>query len=169
MSDVLNHVSNKDVRKYLQEIRKEGYTFSITGGTHVRIECGFCKRMVTTTGCSTSDFRAIRNLRATIRRHSRECRPAINQQPPSPAPTEEIELMAPPKLNEMDDAQLTALVAALSDELRTRNMRKLNEHLAALETKLADVIAEAGELKLSDTKLWEASDKINLFKKEAKL
>lgn len=38
-----------------------------------------------------------------------------------------------------------------------------------LETKLADVIAEAGELKLSDTKLWEASDKINLFKKEAKL
>ena len=77
--------------------------------------------------------------------------------------------MAPPKLNEMDDAQLTALVAALSDELRTRNMRKLNEHLAALETKLADVIAEAGDLKLSDTKLWEASDKINLFKKEAKL
>lgn len=77
--------------------------------------------------------------------------------------------MAPPKLNEMDDAQLTALVAALSDELRTRNVRKLNEHLSVLETKLADVIAEAGELKLSDTKLWEASDKINLFKKEAKL
>lgn len=170
MSDVLNHVSNKDVKKYLQEIRKEGYTFSITGGTHVRIECGFCKRMVTTTGCSTSDFRAIRNLRATIRRHTeRECPQIVKQPLPSPAPTEEIELMAPPKLNEMDDAQLTALVAALSDELRTRNMRKLNEHVSQLETLVADTIAESEELKISTKMLWEMSDKISLFKKEAKL
>jgi hypothetical protein len=170
LSNVTHHIKDKDTRKLLEQAEREGFSLSFSGGSHIKIRCTYCLRAVGSTGTTTRDVRAIRNLRALLRRHAERDCPQIQKhqtQPIPPAPEEQY--VTPPKLTEMADDQLNDLIAALTGELRNRNLRKLNEHVSQLETLVADTIAESEELKISTKMLWEMSDKISLFKKEAKL
>lgn len=61
-------MAGKDVRQYLRKLRKRGYVITQQKRTaHYRVysEAG---ELVTITGCSPSDFRALYELRAAVAR-----------------------------------------------------------------------------------------------------